>query len=285
LAVKKSYVEATYATKEALKNHTDAADKEFAKLVGIGGDEEPATVAELVDDKIVELNLDKTYAKIDDSYTKDESDGKYATKAELEAHAEAADKKYYAVKTKDEGIRLINEKEIEKLSKLNIEDGEITISGSVNASQVKELYSAVVNIVKGSTTDLDAETDGNQLGLNIEEGAQVNKIEKIKVNGLEQSISADKSVDLSINLDKISSDYASATAIDVITDSGHEGYIKIAGASSNNFTYIGEDRTIKVYHTSGAVGDVEGYTVEGKIATLEEVDQKVANATVKWTEM
>lgn len=79
----------------------------------------------------------------------------------------------------DNGLRLISQTEINKLAKLNLDNGEITISGSVNANQVKELYDTVVNIVKGSTTDLDPDTDGDQLGLGIEKGAQANKIESI----------------------------------------------------------------------------------------------------------
>lgn len=76
-------------------------------------------------------------------------------------------------------VRLISQSEIDKLAKLNLDNGEITISGSVNASQVKELYDTVVNIVKGSTSDLDPDTEGDQLGLGIEKGAQVNKIEAV----------------------------------------------------------------------------------------------------------
>lgn len=76
-------------------------------------------------------------------------------------------------------VRLISQSEIDKLAKLNLDNGEITISGSVNASQVKELYDTVVNIVKGSTSDLDPDTEGDQLGLGIEKGAQVNLIESI----------------------------------------------------------------------------------------------------------
>ena len=71
----------TYATKEALKEHTDAANTEFAKLVGIGGEDEPATVLDAIDNKLVEL--ENVYAKIGDSYTKTESDGKYALKTDI----------------------------------------------------------------------------------------------------------------------------------------------------------------------------------------------------------
>lgn len=93
------------------------------------------------------------------------------------------------------GLRLINQSEIDKLAKLNLDNGEITISGSVNASQVKELYDTVVNIVKGSTTDLDPDTEGEQLGLFIERGAQVNKIESIGLPDATLAIT-DKSVSI-----------------------------------------------------------------------------------------
>lgn len=53
---------------------------------------------------------------------------------------------------KVEGSRLITEIEAQKLEALNLEDGDITISGSVNASQVKELYDVVYRIVTGTGT-------------------------------------------------------------------------------------------------------------------------------------
>ena len=80
----------------------------------------------------------------------------------------------------EQGVRLIKQSEINKLNKLNLENGEITISGSVNATQVKGLYDYVVSAVLGSNTDLDP-GEGEQKGLNIEEGAQVNLIESISL--------------------------------------------------------------------------------------------------------
>lgn len=118
------------------------------------------------------------------------SEGKYADKGKTElalsniytkeeANSLLAGKVDSSVATAEEGLRFINQTEINKLSKLNLEGDDITISGSVNASQVKELYPTVVNIIKGSASDLDPDIDGNQLGLGIEEGAQVNKIDSV----------------------------------------------------------------------------------------------------------
>lgn len=96
--------------------------------------------------------------------------------------------------TAEDGLRFINQTEINKLSKLNLDGEDITISGSVNASQVKELYATVANIVKGSTADLDPDTEGSQLGLGIQEGAQVNFIDNINTDVF--SIDSDKKLDL-----------------------------------------------------------------------------------------
>lgn len=96
--------------------------------------------------------------------------------------------------TAENGLRFINQTEINKLSKLNLDGEDITISGSVNASQVKELYATVANIVKGSTADLDPDTEGSQLGLGIQEGAQVNFINNVNTDVF--SVDSDKKLDL-----------------------------------------------------------------------------------------
>lgn len=96
--------------------------------------------------------------------------------------------------TAEDGLRFINQTEINKLSKLNLDGEDITISGSVNASQVKELYATVANIVKGSTADLDPDTEGSQLGLGIQEGAQVNFINNVNTDIF--SVDSDKKLDL-----------------------------------------------------------------------------------------
>lgn len=81
----------------------------------------------------------------------------------------------------EQGVRLIKQSEINKLNKLNLDGDDITISGSVNASQVKGLYDSIVSAVLGSSPDLDPETEGEQKGLNIQAGAQPNLIESISL--------------------------------------------------------------------------------------------------------
>ena len=84
-----------------------------------------------------------------------------------------------------------------KLEKLVLsDDGTVGISGTINASNVKELYDNVVRIVTGSDS---YEFDGvaKEL-LGIEKGAQVNVIEKITLNGSDPLIVTDKTVNIPI---------------------------------------------------------------------------------------
>lgn len=84
----------------------------------------------------------------------------------------------------NDGIRYINQAEIDKLSKLTLEGEDITISGSVEASQVKNLYSVIKNIVTNtpSDEDYDASTDGIQTALGIEIGAEKNYISSVSAD-------------------------------------------------------------------------------------------------------
>jgi hypothetical protein len=115
-------------------------------------------------------DLSNYYTK-DDVYSTDEADGLFVTQEE--AHA-------------DDGVRFINEDEITKLSKLDLTDGNLTISGSVNAGSVIELGETIKKAVTGIpggfvTTDKDGKPLTINLG--IEEGAEKNIIEQIKLNG------------------------------------------------------------------------------------------------------
>ena len=189
-----AWVEAHPAIVEELDGRLDKVE---AILDGIGDTEngEKATV--------------KAY--VDDAFTAHEqaADGKYATKTEIEAAGYAVASEVantYVTKetaTVESGLRFINQTEINKLAKLNLDNGEITISGSVNANQVKELYDTVVNIVKGSTADLDPDAEGAQNGLNIEEGAEVNIIEAVKVNGTALTPDANRAVNIEISSDTL----------------------------------------------------------------------------------
>ena len=79
---------------------------------------------------------------------------------------------------KVEGQRLITGEEAKKLEALSIDkDGSVGISGTVNASNVQELYNAVINIVTGTGTGLYDEE--NKILLGIEPGAQKNYINSV----------------------------------------------------------------------------------------------------------
>lgn len=85
------------------------------------------------------------------------------------------------------GDRFITTEEANKLEALVVgEGGKIEISGKVNASNVQELYNAVVNIVTGKGEGTYDGVAKELLG--VEKGAQVNKIESILFNGVEASI-------------------------------------------------------------------------------------------------
>lgn len=98
-----------------------------------------------------------------------------ATNFNLEDYATNAEAKA------NNGIRYINQSEIDKLSKLTLDGEDITISGSVEASQVKNLYSVVKSIVTSvpSGEDYDADTEGIQTALGIEIGAERNYINSV----------------------------------------------------------------------------------------------------------
>ena len=177
---KKNDVEATYAKKTDLDAYV--TDTELSTTLG-----GYATKDEIPTDYVSDSEFATEMAKYETAET---AQRKYADKTATEqalgnvytkeqVDNKLAEKVDSSVATTDNGIRFINQTEINKLSKLNLDGDDITISGSVNASQVKDLYNTVTSIVKGSAADLDPDTEGSQLGLGIEEGAQVNKIETV----------------------------------------------------------------------------------------------------------
>ena len=78
---------------------------------------------------------------------------------------------------KVEGSRLITSAEAAKLEALVLENGEITVSGTVNAANVKELYDVVYRIVTGTGTSIFDEVERPLLG--IESEAEKNYINSV----------------------------------------------------------------------------------------------------------
>lgn len=109
------------------------------------------------------------------------------------------------------GIRFINQDEIDKLEKLVLgEDGEVGISGTINAANVKELDSAVISIVTRQPAE-------GVSGLGIETGAQVNKIESVQIDGTALTVS-NKTVNIAVS---------SATNLGVVRSADKENYVYV----------------------------------------------------------
>ena len=78
---------------------------------------------------------------------------------------------------KVDGSRLLTQTEADKLEALVLEDGEITVSGTVNASNVKELYDVVHRIATGTGTAFFDNIERTLLG--IQPGAEKNIINSV----------------------------------------------------------------------------------------------------------
>lgn len=106
-----------------------------------------------------------------------------------------------SVATQNNGIRFINQDEISKLSKLALEGDSVVVSGTINADNVQGIENKIIDVVTGSGA-----IDDTLNKLEIQAGAQANKIETVKVNGQALTV-VDKAVDISLTtLGIISSD-------------------------------------------------------------------------------
>lgn len=253
---KKNDIEITYAKKTDIP--TDyVSDSEFAAEIA------KYETAEVAAGKYA----DKTATKqaLDNIYTKEQIDNKLAEKVDN------------SVATTDNGIRFINQIEINKLSKLNLEGDDITISGSVNASQVKNLYNTVTSIVKGSVADLDPDTEGNQLGLGIEEGAQVNKIETVSNEFvLENRHLAIKDGGIAIaKVATLQDELNSKATIGQLTDATNR-LTAVEGVLNDT---LGEDGNVITFGLISQVGTLTN-TVSNNTARIE-----ILEGAVKWQEL
>ena len=253
---KKNDIEITYAKKTDIP--TDyVSDSEFAAEIA------KYETAEVAAGKYADKTA--TEQALDNIYTKEQIDNKLAEKVNN------------SVATTDNGIRFINQIEINKLSKLNLEGDDITISGSVNASQVKNLYNTVTSIVKGSVADLDPDTEGNQLGLGIEEGAQVNKIETVSDEFvLENRHLTIKDGGIAIaKVATLQDELNSKATIGQLTDATNR-LTAIEGVLNDT---LGEDGNVTTFGLISQVGTLTN-TVSNNTARIE-----ILEGAVKWQEL
>lgn len=133
--------------------------------------------------------------------------------------------------TAENGIRFINEEEITKLGKLNLDGEDLTISAAVGVNNVTGLNQRIIDVVTSAET-ASIVGDSTVNGLGIERGAQVNILESINFNGQDIQI-VDK---------KATFEYKYTLPI---ADANILGGVK-SSESENNIS-VTEDGTMEVY--------------------------------------
>ena len=158
------------------------------------------------------------------------------------------------------------------------------IKGSSGSYTMEQLDDTTVDLTgyvqkeagKGLSTN-DYTTAEKQKLSNITAGAQVNKIESIKVNGTAQAIGADKSVNITVptktsdltNDKKYQTDTEVATAVQTaISKTGHASYQKVSAvptvdAAQENILYLVMNSTTKHHDIYAKIkGSSGSYTME-----------------------
>lgn len=137
---------------------------------------------------------------------------------------------------------LLSPENAAKLGALTIGDtGNIEISGKVNAENVEGLASYITGN-RDSIAGLFSSTDATKLA-SIATGAQVNVIEKIKINGTEITVDADKSVNIPFATNNtigvvLSSDAENKVAV------GADGTMEVNSLNVNKLTQTDGDTLI-----------------------------------------
>lgn len=160
----------------------------------------------------------------------------------------------------------------------NGEDVDAKLEGKATHADITNALGSYVKKEAGKglsandfTTELMTKLNG------IAEGAQVNKIESIKVNGTAQAIGADKSVNITVptktsdltNDKKYQTDTEVATAVQTaISKTGHASYQKVSAvptvdAAQENILYLVMNSTTKHYDIYAKIkGSSGSYAME-----------------------
>lgn len=196
-----------YATKEELNSKVDKHDND--RLIT---ETEAAKLTSIVD----------LIKSVDDNRFSVNENGKLSFKDliinDIGGLIEALKKKVDIV----DGSRLITSKEAEILNKLVMDDnGEVGISGTISAANVKGLYDLIYRVVVGSGNEIFDEEEKSLLG--IEAGAQKNYINSVDETQLlvkDKKLSIKSiSIDTVVDLEKILNNKANASAITEINTS------------------------------------------------------------------
>lgn len=186
-----------------------------------------------------------------DKFTIDENGKLLLNSVEIEEITGLADAIARKV-DKVEGSRLITSDEALKLEKLVLgDDGEVGISGTINASNVKELYDVVTRIVTGTGTAIFDEVARPLLG--IEAGAEKNIIQSVN----DTQFSIDDNRKLSIK----------AVEINAVT-----GLLDALNAKADNSTVVNLESTLNAKY---AAHEARIAALEGQLTWQPLIDEPV----------
>jgi hypothetical protein len=210
----------------------------------------------------------KKYAEATTVYTKTETDNLLKDKANSADVTTELNKKVDKV----EGYGLLSSTDQEKLNKLTLDDGNLSISGSVEAGSVKNLDSWITTN-RDTVAGLYPAADATKLA-GVAAGAQVNILEGVQVNSADLVITADKKVNIDLSA------YALGTTVDGVKTIAEQGVADAtkaqttaneasAKALANEGAITGLDTRLTAVEGVGNknAGDIAGH--ETRLSTAE----------------
>ena len=169
-----------------------------------------------------------------------------------------------------EKARLISTEEIAKLSALVLsEDGSVGVSGTISAENVTGLSDAITSQVTGANA------------LNIAQGAQVNVIEEIKVNGTKVN-PTNKSVDITIPTDvKDLADADKKYITNVRMREASEGYTPALQVNKTGSEAVIDDSAIQTTIKNLSDNSVQSAEFAGKAMTKDGTKLSISQADAR----
>ena len=178
----------------------------------------------------VEINAYNTTTMDDMLYN-----GKYTKKTKNDDGTTTEEEVVSNIVANKEKARLISTEEIAKLSALVLaEDGSVGVSGTISAENVTGLTDAITSQVTGAN------------GLNIAQGAQVNAIEQIKVNGLAQTIDG-KAVNIAVptKVSDLENDKYYLVNVKMRDADDEAGYTPVLSVTKSNNVAVIDDEALQ----------------------------------------
>ena len=216
----------------ALTNYTTTEDLNTA--LGKKADEATVTVLDSRIEALERVGAEANYVKsVDETQLAVSEAGKLSITAVDQSKVTGLAEVLKGKVDKVEGYTLLSPTDKTKLDALVIGESGIEISGKVNASNVQGLGDWVTTN-RNTVAGLFSSTDADKLA-GITEGAEVNKIDAIKVNGVALTIE-DKSVNIPI---------ATTSALGVVHSSAAENKVSVADDGSMEVNNINVNKLVQ----------------------------------------